>query len=95
MTKEELEAIYYTEKSLKVVARKVGICVRQLRAWADIYGLPRRKRQYGRDPSPTEIAAACLEIQRGWSDEERNERARHYADQISESTLIAARKGLK
>ena len=29
-----------------------------------------------RDPSPAEIAAACLEIQRGWSEQEKLKRLR-------------------
>lgn len=31
-------------------------------------------REFERDPSPSEIAATCLEIQRNWSDRERSRR---------------------
>lgn len=48
-----------------------------------------------RDPTPAQIAAACAEIRKAWTEEEEVERRHHNASQISLSTLLEARRGLE
>ena len=51
------------------------------------------QQDHGRDPSPAEIRAACIEIQRGWSvDEERQRRTGSTTIRRYEVPAIAAPK---
>lgn len=97
MTKEELAAIYYKPGRLDAIAKSVGKGRKYLVALADSYGLPRRKSPKDVEYVPTreEIDAATAEIRSGWSEKERALRSIHTAHQISPTTLLEARIGLR
>lgn len=97
MTKEELEAIYYGPGRLDAIAKSVGRGRKYLVALADSYGLPRRRPRSDVEyiPSREEIDAATAEIRSGWSEKERALRSIHTAHQISPTTILEARIGLR
>lgn len=76
VTRERIEALWYTKKSNAELCAELGITKNQLWMAKQQFRLPMRDTRVHAEPDEAEIARMCQEFQAGWSEEER---ARRYA----------------
>lgn len=75
ITIEQLESLWFTKKSNAELQSILGVSKNQLWGLKLRYRLPARDtRVVNHEPGEAEIEAACLEIQSGWTAEERERR---------------------
>lgn len=78
VTKEQLEALWYTEMTNDEIARKLGVRAQRIWEYKNRFGLPPRavcRTKVAVDPDPETIERLCAEIQATWSPAERARRA--------------------
>lgn len=84
VTREQIEALWYTKKSNAELCVELGVSKNQLWMAKQHFRLPQRDTRLYAEPDAAEIAAMCRVIQAGWSDEERD---RRYVGATSVRTL--------
>lgn len=72
-----LRSLWWTDIENRELAKRLGVSTSSLWEIRKQYGLPGRKREHNMptdDPTPEEIEQRCMDVRRGWTQEEEAQR---------------------
>jgi hypothetical protein len=72
-----LRSLWFTDIENRELAKRLGVSTSSLWEVRKQYGLPGRKREHNMptdDPTPEDIKQRCMDIRRGWTQEEEAQR---------------------